>query len=232
MFKKLSKILKDLLFPIECLSCGQEDFWLCQNCFNKIKTYDKIFPFTEPIKYLNGVISACPYNQTLLKNLIHAFKFNYLEDLAQPLAKILIEFWENNSVRARQKNVRARRGAPQQIINPIIIPVPLNKKRLLERGFNQAELIAKIFAEHFNYPLLTTAMIRQKNTSHQVGLNKSQRQNNIKNCFQVIKPETVYGQKIILIDDVVTTGSTLDEAAKALKQKGAVEVWGLTLAKD
>jgi len=218
MFKKIFNFIKNWLFPIECLECGREDFWLCQNCFNKIKTYGQILPFTEPVKYLNGIISACSYDQPLLKNLIRAFKFNYLEELSNPLALVLFRFWLRN-------------GLNRKFSDFIIMPVPLAKKRRLERGFNQADLMAKNLSAYLDLPY-SQCLIRFKNTPHQVGLNKSQRQNNIKNCFQVIKPETVRGQKIILIDDVVTTGSTLDEAAKTLKQAGSLEVWGLSVAKD
>src|SRR3989338_3544117 len=218
MFKKIFKFLKDLLLPIECLGCHKENFWLCRTCLNSLKIYRQILPFTEPVKYLNGVISACSYDQPLLKNLIHAFKFNYLEELSNPLAFILFRFWLRN-------------GLSHKFSDFIIIPVPLAKKRQLERVFNQADLIAKKLSAYLDLPY-SQCLIRFKNTPHQVGLNKSQRQNNIKNCFRIIKPETIRGQKIILIDDVVTTGSTLDEAAKTLKQAGAVEVWGLSMAKD
>lgn len=217
LIKKIYNFILDFIFPIECLGCNQEDAYLCPDCLKKIKIYNTPPPFEHPLVYLNGIISAADYNQRLLQDVIHHFKFRFIQELAEPLAKILAEFWQNyNGV----------------MVNPLIIPVPLNKKRLLERGFNQSELIALLFANRFNYTLLTDVVIRSKNTAHQVGLNKKNRLANVQNAFQITDIDAIKNQTIILIDDVVTTGSTLEEIAKILKAKGAKEVWGLTVAKD
>ncbi len=235
--KKIINFILSLIFPIECLGCSRENAYLCDDCLKKIKIYGQPPIFEHPLTHLNGIICAADYRQPLLKKAIHNFKFRFIKELAQPLAKILIQFWvkrcncASRQTRAGQ-DVKAGHGVPQQIAKPIIIPMPLNKKRLLERGFNQAELIALLFAEHFNYPLLTNAVIRQKNTPHQVGLNKKERLKNVQNAFQIKQPELIKNQIIILIDDVVTTGSTLEEIAKILKKGGVKEVWGLTVAKD
>ncbi|MCX6785781.1 MAG: phosphoribosyltransferase family protein [Candidatus Komeilibacteria bacterium] len=231
MFKKIFNFLLDLIFPIECLGCNQEDVYLCPDCYKKIQINSAPPPFKHPLKYLNGVLSAGDYHQVLLKNVIHCFKFRFTQELAEPLAKILAEFWDKQI--NGNNNVPTHNCASLPIMdNPIIMPVPLNKKRLLERGFNQAELIAKIFAEQFNYLLLTEAVIRQKNTAHQLGLNQKERTRNIQGAFQINQPELIKDKIIILIDDVVTTGSTLQEIAKVLKEGGAKEVWGLAVAKD
>jgi ComF family protein len=211
--------LLNLLFPVECLGCNREDVYLCKNCLNKIKIYDRAEPFDHPLKYLDQVLSAADYHQTLLQNTIHCFKFRFIKELAQPLTKILIEFYQQ-----QPKELR--------LTNPVIIPVPLNKKRFLERGFNQSELMAKIFAGHFGFEFYANTVIRHKNTAHQVGLTKKQRKTNIKNSFKVIKAVLIKDREIILIDDVVTTGSTLEEIAKVLKEAGAKKIIGLTLAKD
>ena len=85
---------------------------------------------------------------------------------------------------------------------------------------------------HFNYQLLDKTVVRRKNTPHQVGLAKKARLVNVKEAFKVINPEMVKEKNILLIDDVVTTGSTLEEIARVLKKAGAKKVWGLTIAKD
>ena len=118
------------------------------------------------------------------------------------------------------------------LIKVIVVPVPLNKKRLLERGFNQSALLSECFARHFGLTCHAEIIERFRPTPHQVGLNKQQRQINVKNSFKIIKPELVKNKNIILIDDVVTTGSTLEEVAKTLKQNGAQKVIGLVVAKD
>lgn len=225
--KKIIDFILSLIFPIECLGCNQENTYLCDECLKKIKIYDQPPVFEHPLTHLNGIVYAADYKQMLLQQTIHNFKFRYIKELAQPLAKILAEFWKNYI-----NSVQTHNFVSLQNDELLIIPVPLNKKRRLERGFNQAELIAKIFAEHFNYHILTDVVIRQTNTPHQVGLNKKERLTNVQSAFAITNPELIKNRIVILIDDVVTTGSTLEEIAKTLKQAGAKEVWGLTIAKD
>lgn len=227
IIKKIIDFILSLIFPIECLGCNREDTYLCGECLAKIKIYSQPPVFEHPLMQLNGIVYAADYRQKLLQQTIHNFKFRYTKELAEPLAKILAEFWRNHINGVDTHNYASLRNN-----EPLIIPVPLNKKRLLERGFNQAELIAKIFASQFNYPLLSNAVIRSKNTPHQVGLNKKERLTNVKNSFQITNSGLIKDRAIILIDDVVTTGSTLAEIAKMLKEAGAKEVWGLTLSKD
>jgi len=169
---------------------------------------------------LDGVFSAAGYKDKPLQSAIHLLKFRFIKTLAKPLAQLLIKFYQKSLVTSGLSLV------------PIIIPVPLNKKRYLDRGFNQSELIAQPFAKHFNLELAADVVTRRKNTPHQVGLTKKKRQQNIKNAFMVNKPNLIMDKEIILIDDVVTTGSTLEEVAKVLKNSGAKKVWGLTIAKD
>jgi ComF family protein len=122
------------------------------------------------------------------------------------------------------------------------VPVPLHKRKLRERGFNQAELLAKEVAEYFSLSLETKALIRKKYTPPQVRTkNHKARRESLKNAFEIssiftkkcISENTNFLKEkiIILIDDVTTTGATLFEAAKVLKRAGAKEVWGLVVAK-
>ncbi|HLD27496.1 MAG TPA: ComF family protein [Patescibacteria group bacterium] len=219
MFKKIFNFILGLLLPVECLGCNKEGVYLCDNCLTKIKIYDRPEPFDHPLKYLEQVWSAADYRQGLLQKAIHYFKFRFIKELAKPLTKILIEFYQ-------------KRKTELNPAGPMIIPVPLNKKRFLERGFNQSEMMAEIFAEHFGFEFCSNAVIRHKNTAHQVGLTKKQRKTNVKNSFRVAKAVLIKDKEIILIDDVVTTGSTLEEIAGVLRQAGAKKVIGLTLAKD
>lgn len=114
----------------------------------------------------------------------------------------------------------------------VFIPIPLHKKKLRKRGYNQAELLAKGLSKHFNIPIVD-CLQRVKETKTQVGLAKEERAENIKDAF-AIKPaflEQIRGfQQVFLIDDVATSGATLREAAKVLKKAGVKSVWGLTLA--
>src|SRR3989344_1586032 len=246
MFKKIFNRLLTLLFPVECLGCKKAETYFCGDCLKKISAKgrpafggkNEIKPCEHPLTYLNGIMSAADYHEPMVQSAIHYLKFRFIQELAGPLAKILADFWQNYNY----NNVETHNYASLPTDNPIIVPVPLNKKRLLERGFNQAELIAKIFAGHFDYPLMTNAVIKHRHTRHQVGLSKKERLTNVKGAFKVENVEKISAkggpalgwknQVIILIDDVVTTGSTLEEIARVLKEAGAKEVWGLTVAKD
>jgi len=112
----------------------------------------------------------------------------------------------------------------------IVIPIPLGKNRLKERGYNQANLLARPIAQKLNRPLTSHALIRFRETGSQVGLNVMERKNNVRNAFQG-EPSLVEGKKILLIDDVATTGATLSESANALKLAGAEFVIAITLAR-
>jgi len=109
------------------------------------------------------------------------------------------------------------------------MPVPLSKKRLKWRGFNQAEIIANILADNFKLEIDAKNLKRIKNTKPQAKLNERERRNNLADCFSWLG-DKLNGRNIILVDDVATTGSTLNECAKVLKQAGASEVWGLVVA--
>ncbi len=111
----------------------------------------------------------------------------------------------------------------------LIIPVPLHKTRYRERGFNQTIEIASIISKTLNIPLDLSGCIRIENTPHQVALNAQQRQLNIKNAFSIISP--IRAQHIAIIDDVLTTGSTVNELANSLKQVGVIRIDIWTCAK-
>lgn len=115
----------------------------------------------------------------------------------------------------------------------IIIPVPISKNRNRQRGYNQSELIVKELSKtSTNIHVLTNILYKQKNTLPQSSLNKIERQNNLKGAYKVENSEIIKNKKILLFDDIYTTGSTIDECARVLKLAGAKEIGALTLAKD
>ncbi|GAI27128.1 unnamed protein product [marine sediment metagenome] len=109
--------------------------------------------------------------------------------------------------------------------------MPLDKKRLKRRGFNQAEEIAKVLSEILDIPLINDALLKIKETLPQVKLSEKDREENIKGIFLCQKPEKIKNKKTLLVDDVYTTGSTMEEAARILKKAGAKEVWGIAVAR-
>ncbi len=223
--------LFNIIFPMVCLGCKKYvagGTVICSDCFQKISRNQKLFcgkcrarlPDGKKIchsdfPYLLGAVGS--YGDEILQNLIHALKFNYVKLAASPLGKLLIDY------------VTGLNLEPEKFI---VLPIPLSKQRLRKRGFNQAELIAKIFAEHFELPILSGALERTKHTKPQSetkGL--SERNENVSGCFIVTRPESIAGKNILLIDDVITSGATLLAAATVLKNAGARKIIALAMAK-
>jgi ComF family protein len=117
-------------------------------------------------------------------------------------------------------------------INFILIPVPLEKKRLRWRGFNQSEEIGKELAKFLKINLLSNVLYKTRATSPQIELNAEARKANVRGVFSVENKEKIAGRKILLIDDVYTTGSTMNECARILREAGAKEVWGVAVARE
>jgi len=209
--------LLDLLFPIKCLGCGAWDTWLCKNCQKILNNKNKILLNNN--KYLSGLYYLTNYREKLIQNIIHQFKYGYTEELAIILGKHLAILLD------------------QQF--DIIIPIPLHHKRFAERGFNQAELLGKqiIINQHVEtchgMSLQNNILSRTKYTFPQAQLENSARIKNVQNIFAINKNnfEILKNKKILLIDDVFTTGATMLECAKILQQNQAKEIWGITIAK-
>jgi ComF family protein len=230
--KKIKNFFLNLFFPKKCLGCGKHDTYLCKDCFNKIEIFlnntcffcgkitgqGRVCLECQKENYLDRVISATNYANPLIRELIQAFKYHYVKELAEPLSKLLIRSLENNSTTSTNST--------------IIVPIPLYGTRLRYRGFNQAELLGKKIAEHFNLPMENNILKRIIATSPQVNIkNEEKRKANIEDAFGISEPSRVQGKIIILVDDVATTGATLIEAGKILKKFGAKEVWALVVAK-
>jgi len=234
---RLKAFVLDLLFPLECLGCKQEGVWLCPDCLRRLKFSggEKIYNLKTPA--LNKIFIAGDYDDTLLADMIKKFKYHFLAAIGKPLADFLALYWSGQLVLARLSKPTAM--ADDSIIIPddsiiipddsIIIPVPLSKKRERWRGFNQAEILAHEFAANFSYPL-SYELKRIKHRRAQTSLNEAERLENVKGAFAYAGGDLT-GRTVILIDDVVTTGATLNEAAVALRARDAAKVYGLVLAK-
>ena len=238
--KKINHVLKirdfifSLIFPTTCLNCGQEGSWLCSNCnaqlkflpfqscFGcKIRNTGEFCPICQPNYYLEGILIAGNYDDKLLNNLIKQLKYNFTKDVAKILGDYLVNFLQQNNPPILKI---------QNISSISIIPVPLHSRRERWRGFNQAEEIASVVASRLQLPLVKNTLIRIKHRQAQAKLNEAERQENVKACFSW-RGDNLQQKNILLIDDVATTGATLNECAKILKQNGASQVWGLVAAK-
>lgn len=223
----------DTLFPIECLGCKQEGEWVCQRCARKIalspqetcvacqktspagKTCfacQKIFPLTRLIRFFD-------YDDLIIKEGIRIAKYSFVPDIFESFVAIASEHLLA-AVEAQEIDPRAL----------LFVPVPLHPRRLRERGFNQAELIAKIFAQSCGAKV-EPALRRARYTLAQADLGEADRMQNIKQAFVCSDKVGLENRYAVLVDDVATTGSTLAECARALDDAGAREVWGMVLAK-
>jgi ComF family protein len=151
-----------------------------------------------------------------VKELIHRLKYGKKVHISRPLA------------------LEAARYLASFITDcgaDLIIPVPLHRKRLRQRGFNQAVLVAEVFAKAWDLPLSRNNLCRIRWTEPQIHLSYNDRMNNVRGAFAVNNPEQIEGQRLVLVDDVYTTGSTVAECAKVLKKAGAGEVYIATIAR-
>jgi len=229
----------DIFFPKKCLNCGKAGAYICNSCLEKIEidksnkcpVCDRPIPkgqiclFCQKKTSLNRLCWAAPYSNSLTQQLIKIFKYHYVKELAQPLSRLLIKCLTPG----------VKHGA-------LVVPIPLHKRRLREREFNQAELLAKQVAEYFSLPLENNVLIRKKYTPQQARTRPhKERRQALKNVFE-INPEftkkclsqnknLLNNKTIILVDDVFTSGATMSEAAKVLRRAGAKEIWGLVIAK-
>lgn len=216
---KIRKLLWEIFFPKYCLNCRQPGEYLCPDCLALID-----FPLgpLRGFEFLSSLYFAADYKNFIVKNLIQKLKYQpFAKELAKDLSSIIITYLKN-----LEKQPEFLKNKEELIF----LSIPLAFKKLKYRGFNQAEEIAKILAAYFNIPFLPNGLIKIKETTPQINLAENERKQNVKNVFSVTRPDLISGKKIILVDDVFTTGATMEEAAKILKKAGAKQVVGLTVA--
>lgn len=231
---KFKEWLLDLVFPKECLACGCPDIYLCRSCLKKIELNHKSYcalckagtdnfktcPSCRQKTALQAVFVVANYNNEILQAVLHSLKYNYVQELSRPLTALIKEFFEQNKLLEFY-------GLNSS--NALLLPVPLHKKRYLSRGFNQSVLLAEGLSRLFDIPR-ADLLKRQVNTVSQVTLKRQERQENMKDAFVYTGGNIAKDKKIIIIDDVVTTGSTLSECAQALSSQGFVDIYGLVMA--
>jgi ComF family protein len=235
----LFRALLDILFPPICHLCkvfipDAGDVHLCPRCLEQVTSICSPhcsvcgIPFAteDGIDHICGpcLAHAPSYHAARaafvfagpVQDLIHRFKYSHKTHLHRPLALMT----------ARHLAAFAAGTAAE-----LIVPVPLHKKRLRWRGYNQAVLLAAVLAKEWRLPVARSALQRTRWTEPQINLAADERQQNVKGAFAVVDPRAVLGRRIILVDDVFTTGSTVEECAKTLKKAGAAEVSIVTVAR-
>jgi ComF family protein len=161
-------------------------------------------------------LRACALHSGPLRKAIHQLKYQDLRSLAHPLGKLMAERWVEL--------------APLGFELDVIVPVPLHSTRQRQRGYNQAALLARELAAHLHRPVVEDNLVRTRATAPQVDLNAQERRANVRGAFYCTGND-LSGKCVMLIDDVYTTGSTLDSACTALREAGTSSVWAYTLAR-
>ena len=219
--------LLDLFYPPHCVACGRMGAWLCAACREQIA-------FLRPPVCAHcgrrlagpGICAECHRSSSALAALrsvaehrpplreaVHALKYEGLRALAEPCGELLAQKWREEPWPAQ-----------------VIVPVPLHPRRLRQRGYNQALLLARALGRKIALPVRPELLLRQRDTRAQVGLNRQERRENVAGAFRCA-PGGAQGLTILLVDDVLTTGATLEACAEALVQGGAAQVWALTLTR-
>ena len=212
IFKTAKDFVLDILFPVECISCGKEKEWICCDCEKNIELSVHI----DRGEYLDKIVTFYSYKEKILKQAIHLFKYQFIEELGAPLSNLFT------------KGVKQAFNSGDR--KTVIVPIPLYRKKYLERGFNQVEILASRIGEIFSLEIKRDLLKKAKHTAPQARLDRKQRKENIKGVFRV-NNKTELHKRVILIDDVFTTGATMEECARVLKEAGIREVWGLALAR-
>jgi ComF family protein len=225
--QKFVRILLDLLYPPVCVGCGQVGTTYCRSCRDAVLfVAPPLCPLCGRPQETSKLCSRCAHHpfeldgirsvaffEGALRKAIHRFKYNYARELAIPLGDMLVHFW---------------RQAPLEA--DLIVPVPLHARRLRERGYNQSALLAGYLGQAVGIPVAGDVLYRNRYTRSQAQLNAAERSQNVEGAFSC-NGSGVQGRHVLLVDDVCTTGSTLDACSVALKEGGAVSVWALTLAR-
>jgi len=226
---KLKGIVLDFLFPQWCVGCGREGDFICPSCRRSLPS---ITPPPCPRcgkpdpsgmlcsncvgwrAEIDGIRSPFQFDG-VMRQAIHQLKYKNLRALTGILAELLGDYLAATSVPGE-----------------VLVPVPLHRKRLRERGYNQSILLAEKLGELVDLPVVDDCLIRERHAPPQARASTVEgRRHNVAGAF-ACRDRRLQDKQVLLIDDVSTTGATLDACAAAIKSAGAVSVWGLVLAKE
>ena len=221
--------LLDLLFPLYCVGCGREGSLICPDCRSDLPEIEPPWCFIcglprggfcvcgtdrSRIWSLDGIRSPFRFEGTV-REAVHGLKYRNIRGLADVLAEFLAPYLDNDEVPA-----------------DVLVPVPLHRKRLRERGYNQSELLAHRLSRLTGIPFRTDLLLRERHALPQArAADIRQRRSNVTDAFRA-RRGLLEGERILLLDDVTTTSFTLESCASELKAAGAGSVWALTVARE
>jgi ComF family protein len=238
MFSFVTDPLLTLLYPQRCRVCDRSvekssDGAACRDCWNSTKTFNKLDPLCAKCGGLLVGVSAEAYS-TCKQCDEHLYDRTWSAgSYEKALMASVLQLKQTPSVPLAVRKCLIDTFERAEIpLDITIVPVPLSKQRLVERGFNQASLLAAAIAKHSGRPLDEHSLIRKRDTPmHRAAMDRKARETTVRNVFDVVRPNLIKGSKILLVDDLMTSGSTVSYCAKALKKSGAEKVDVLTLAR-
>ncbi len=224
----------DLFVPPRCVVCKHVGTWLCERCVSKIPLFDASIcsrcgrpantSKDSDAEYLCAVCRATPLRvapiraaflfKDEIRDVIHALKYRGASDILKPLAGRIAESWHRH-----------------HLPSDVLVPVPLHANRETKRGYNQSVLAAKTIARQVGLPVAREALVRVRDTASQTHLKLNERKRNVDAAFSCVTCAPFVGKYVTLVDDVATTGATLDACAEALLACGAQSVNAFTLAR-
>jgi ComF family protein len=226
---KLKGKALDFVFPQWCIGCGCEGDLLCYSCRRALPQIMPPFcpkcgqPQPSGVlcpscvgwqAHIDGIRSPFRF-EGLIRQAIHQLKYRNLRALAIPLARLLMDYLVANPI-------------PLEVL----VPVPLHPKRLRERGYNQSSLLARELSKLTSLPMVDDCLVRQRHTPPQARTSSiDERQRNVAQAF-TCRDQGLQNRQVLLIDDVATSGATVNACAAALKSAGATSVWALVLARE
>ena len=250
IFNFKSKVLDnffDLIFPKRCLHCqkfleNKNQIYLCQDCLKEIKLNSSLFCpickkrlfilkfknskklkisrcYHQEKSYLYALGAATNFSSQIISEIIYTYKYQLVKELSNLIASLIFIYLEKTSLLEffSQKKF-------------LCLAVPLSRKKEYFRGFNQTALFGKKLSQKLNLEFDQEILIQIKPTKDQTKLNFNQRKENVKGVFKILKKEKIKGKNIILFDDVYTTGATMNEIARLLKEGGAKKIIGIVFA--
>lgn len=225
----MGDLILDSFFPRRCVGCGKGGSFLCHECKKKLPSLHPplcprcgttqasgilCFNCRKRPGVIDGIRSPFRFEEVIRKA-VHELKYKHLKALSFCLAELLAKYLEEHNLPGE-----------------ILVPVPLHPRRLRERGYNQSLLISRDLGKLITIPVLDNCLVRVKEVRPQVKTAAvEERWSNVVDAF-ICQDGRVKDKRIILIDDVCTSGATLESCAVALKKQGAISVWGLTIARE